>query len=78
MLLPKIVSSKAIVIFNQNSTLNITVSLHFDSHFLFIRYHYMTKKVKVLASILFKDVDKDFDDVTCLETGKFVEEMIDA
>jgi hypothetical protein len=38
----------------------------------------MTKKVKVLVSILFKDVDKDFDDVTCLETGKFVEEMIDA
>lgn len=77
MLLHKIVSSKAIIIFDQNSTLNITVSLHFHSHFFLISNDYMTKKVEVLVSILYKDVDKDFDDVTCLKTGKFVKEMID-
>ena len=77
MLPPKIMSSKANVIFDQNPTQNITVSLHFNSHLLLIFYHQMTKKVETLISIMSEDVNKNFNNLARLEAGKFVEIIVD-
>jgi len=77
MLLPKIMSSKAIVILDQNPTQNITVSLHLNSHLSLIFYHHLANKVKTLISIMSEDVDKNFNNLARLETGKIVEIIVD-
>ncbi len=74
----KLMSGKMITIFDQDSLLNITVSLHLDSHLQVIGDNNMAKKVEILVSIALVDADKHFNKFCWFEAREFLNKLIDS